>query len=753
LIGKQLKFKIFLFAGLILLFVYEFTNSVNENEFELDDSNFTTNLIDDEIKPYCKGLNYSLEGYSFADIETLVIEIKDSRKWYKNLVEIYSNTSSNVMDPKFKEERFTSNVTVKFIQNFECSLDARIRISGDMSDHVEYGHQPKASLDVHLDNGNILGITKFKLFLDDTRGSDGGENEVLVSSILRHIGYIAPRTAILPVIVNGSQSSNYIFQEKAAKEMIEFHGFREGPILVTNEKYLFEFKEYSKDVFDQNRNLFLTGRVSNENWLKKNIQNITIGTEALQLYNEAIYSSYDPNNQLNYESLNTDTLELYLFDALNFALNAKHGIINHNRKFLYDKISENFIPIYYDGNSGFLSEPVVDIWSNYKVRNKISEAAIYFLEKYQFNSQDLNKELSYFRLNYDNDEINKIIENLYKNLNHISTFQDLPYSKNTIIENLLNAEDHKAKFVFLQDMKYMICSQYLTDCSNYQQAKNLTSLLELIDSPNMLIFGNNIEATSLNRIRSEFISLRQIYKLDTDVVLYTFNNPNILIDKSNRILNIFIDEVNQKALINGDGALSNWKINIDSSVKEQLSSRQDSLLLTGCLTISGIEVDNLVISSNNQHCEDAVNLIRTSGNVKSLIIQNSMKDGFDVDYSILDIIDIEITNSGNDCLDLSGGQYTLNLINISECSDKGISVGENSLVSMSEVSIINSFIAIAMKDSSKVTIKDLYSQNVEVCIAMYRKKQEFGPSFGLIKNNMCDSSSVNFIQTGSYFDG
>ena len=216
MIGKQLKFKIFLFAGLILLFVYEFTNSVNENEFELDDSNFTTNLIDDEIKPYCKGLNYSLEGYSFADIETLVIEIKDSRKWYKNLVEIYSNTSSNVMDPKFKEERFTSNVTVKFIQNFECSLDARIRISGDMSDHVEYGHQPKASLDVHLDNGNILGITKFKLFLDDTRGSDGGENEVLVSSILRHIGYIAPRTAILPVIVNVSQSSNYIFQEKAA---------------------------------------------------------------------------------------------------------------------------------------------------------------------------------------------------------------------------------------------------------------------------------------------------------------------------------------------------------------------------------------------------------------------------------------------------------------------------------------------------------------------------------------------------------
>ena len=163
-----------------------------------------------------------------------------------------------------------------------------------MKDHLEFGHQPRASLDVHLDYGNILGITKFKLFLENTRGSDGGENEVLVSSILRHVGFISPRTAILPVKVNNSETKNYIFQEKAAKEMIEFHGFREGPILETNEEYLFNFYEYSNRVFDQNRNLFLAGKVINDNWLTDNIENFKIGTEALQLYNEAIYSSYDP---------------------------------------------------------------------------------------------------------------------------------------------------------------------------------------------------------------------------------------------------------------------------------------------------------------------------------------------------------------------------------------------------------------------------------------------------------------------------
>ena len=125
--------------------------------------------------------------------------------------------------------------------------------------------------------------------------------------------------------------------------------------LRTNEKYLFEFEDFSTEVFDDDRNYFFSGKVLNGKWFKANTQNLDIGTEALQLYNQAIYSSYDPNNQLNYESLNTNTLDLYLYDALNFALNSKHGIINHNRKFYYDKISETFIPIYYDGMSNILN--------------------------------------------------------------------------------------------------------------------------------------------------------------------------------------------------------------------------------------------------------------------------------------------------------------------------------------------------------------------------------------------------------------
>ena len=73
--------------------------------------------------------------------------------------------------------------------------------------------------------------------------------------------------------------------------MIEFHGFREGPILETNEKYLFEFQEFSKNVFDQDRKLFLAVKIIYDKLLNKNLQNFKIGSEALQLYNKSIYSS------------------------------------------------------------------------------------------------------------------------------------------------------------------------------------------------------------------------------------------------------------------------------------------------------------------------------------------------------------------------------------------------------------------------------------------------------------------------------
>ena len=51
-------------------------------------------------------------------------------------------------------------------------LKAKIRIKGDLVDHLEIvnkKNQPKASLDIKLDNGQIKNIISFKLFIPKTK--------------------------------------------------------------------------------------------------------------------------------------------------------------------------------------------------------------------------------------------------------------------------------------------------------------------------------------------------------------------------------------------------------------------------------------------------------------------------------------------------------------------------------------------------------------------------------------------------------
>ena len=73
-------------------------------------------------------------------------------------------------------------------------------------------------------------------------------------------------------------------------------------------------------------------------------------------------------------------------------------------------------------------------------------------------------------------------------------------------------------------------------------------------------------------------------------------------------------------------------------------------------------------------------------------------DGLDVDFSELEINQANITDSKNDCLDLSFGKYKLGKINLSNCGDKGLSVGEKSFVQIDDIKVKNSIVGVASKD-------------------------------------------------------
>ena len=45
---------------------------------------------------------------------------------------------------------------------------------------------------------------------------------------------------------------------------------------------------------------------------------------------------------------------------------------------------------------------------------------------------------------------------------------------------------------------------------------------------------------------------------------------------------------------------------------------------------------------------------------------------------------IVIKDAGNDCIDLSNGRYSINILTTNKCNDKGLSAGENSLVNLNK---------------------------------------------------------------------
>ena len=82
---------------------------------------------------------------------------------------------------------------------------------------------------------------------------------------------------------------------------------------------------------------------------------------------------------------------------------------------------------------------------------------------------------------------------------------------------------------------------------------------------------------------------------------------------------------------------------------------------------------------------------------------NSYRDGLDVDFSNLSFINVIVKNSRNDCVDLSFGNYFIEKIETNNCGDKGLSVGETSVVKIKNLVSKNAKIGLASKDYSKVS--------------------------------------------------
>jgi len=716
-------------------------------------------------------------------INSIEIKVKNYRKWSKNGVKILIDSSRNTPE-KFKK-RFAAEIIVNYEGDLKCRFPGKIRHHGDFKDHIIVSSNSFIqSLDVHLESGNIKGITKFKLLLKNTRGKY--EDEILMTELLRNFNYLSPRTSFIKAKIN-EIDTEVIFQEKAEKELLEFNHRREGPIFEGQEIYMFKLAENIKRDEKNNSDSGLytlmqkgvNGQLAkqiNTNWNNNGKTFSSISHHAISnlnlaylLYingyqdkkNNSNFNSYNLNNTLLALNDPKNTLKLEIYNLLMFAANGSHGMAPYNRKFYWNSLENYFEPINYDSGFDIDDKP----YYFYLPFNDHTIQAFKNLDVLlsNVNIKELQKKikLSGIKLSYDQvqNKINKIRKNLnsYKNKYNKIEPNLLKYNSNYNLKNKmwnsyassLNKIDPNISILYSEASKINKNLREFYECNTEDlgcKKINLTT-----DQKNELFKGNlNISNKNYQYIGENFKinTISNISKFNKKTIndsnFYYDKNIDFDFDEINKVLNIYQKKPGSKAFFR-QGSIKDISINFygykDEKNSDILNFPIDENNLTGCLSLINLNIKDVSISIDNSNCEDSLNLINVNGNINKININNSYSDGLDIDFSKVFIDNINVISSRNDCVDFSSGTYKVNKLNLINCGDKALSIGEKSFLELNQIIIENSNIGIASKDSSISKLNKVHIKNTEICIAAYNKKQEFFGSLVEVKSIKCENYS------------
>ena len=142
---------------------------------------------------------------------------------------------------------------------------------------------------------------------------------------------------------------------------------------------------------------------------------------------------------------------------------------------------------------------------------------------------------------------------------------------------------------------------------------------------------------------------------------------------------------------------------------------------------------------NNIAGDDYVNIIRSEFTMNRISITHSVADALDVDFGQGKIKDsifmfCGFKDGGGDCLDFSGSLVEIDNILIKNAGDKGVSLGEQSTLSLIDSKVTKAKIGIAVKDLSTATINGLTIIESKIGLAAFQKKPEFGPGTIIAEN-------------------
>ena len=697
--------------------------------------------------------SYIDELYDPKYINKIEVEIPKSAKFSRNVLKILVSDTENIK-PKFKK-RFNANIIVNYDFG-SCIYRGKVRQSGDWKDHIKLidAGNPVMSLDVKLDEGNIVGAVRFKLLIPETRN---GINEVLGSIFLRELGMIAPETFEIKTIINGIESV-MLFQENSEKELLERNFRRENAIFEGDESILWSFKDY--EIFELEK--MALSRMINDKWFLKGSSSQEISLAAFKNIQYA-YLNFHVNNEkelsssppvktygINPNSYKSQTFPNYFFILL--SMNGNHALRPHNQKFYFNPFLSEFEPIYYDGDLKFEKFTGTELKRFARIINyQIDEE---FLELIKEKAQSSELKESFFNRVISESDLNNFFVNAIDSLlfNTNSMYEQLGVTQ-VLTNNINEISDINKKYKFWNDNFGLEQKIFMEDDDNINNFKIISHAKERLDI-NVMELAKLISENTLNSQRAILIpteitntSLKNYLIPNNNFPgsIYGSSSLKIEEDKENKLIKIIQNQTDDWILINNTD-VSGWTFIFiglsPTSMKDGIQEQRfNKFGFTGCLNFHNTSFNKNHIEVISGGCEDGLNIVNSDGQINSIKVNNVAADAIDLDFSNISISSVNIISAGNDCFDVSGGVYRIISFASMDCSDKGISVGEHSILLAEDLNIHSKTIGISSKDSSKVFLKRAKIDAIN-CFESSQKKQEFGGSYLEAEYASCKNPSI-----------
>lgn len=721
-----------------------------------------------------------------SNVKDLKVQIKAENLFKKILKKVRNN--SPVIDWKKK-----SKIKI-FVAKRNCWLEGKYRLTGDLIDHLGRIDEIPHSMRINLNNDNISGITKFKLFVPRSRF---GKNEIITTLLFRELGFLAPRSALIDLQIGGLKVKA-IFQEDINDEFLESSGYHSGLIFEGDESFgislpISEPKLVNKKLLDSEiyRDVYRT--------VYPQIGFAYLKSSLLSPY---FFPELDSNTFISDPFLSPDYFpeeyrdELVKFHLLSFATNSELGLVKDDHRFFYDTISKKLKPIYYDGHSE-VRQPIKRRNVNFSFSEKQREYLIFNLKKIdhkklkkklyslgvQMTIADIEKIIQLVQINISLIKIDPRLKKYKIKVNEIPTHQIINKYSSSLYNNEIIFDKKPTFFWRNSNSSLKICENKKNSyiCRENFSKENIHKVIPLVRKDlecwifnlvgcakaigNKKIPENRIYLSGKNKVKFKYSDLELLKTKDLQGVKISASpGINVIINKDSRTIsfvnnknfygfNHSSDEVRQ--IIISEGTLKKWKIILDENLNlgyDTSKGRKSKNALTGCLTFHNITLRDMDIISESSNCEDAIHFVRVKGKGVSVKVTDARHDAIDADYSNIVFNHINISLAGSDCVDLSAGNYEIEKIKVKNCFDKGISIGEKAQVNLKKSYVKDSKIGIAVKDGSSLKLENGNFKRTHLCIAAYRKKTEFYGANVEARSLFCDQSPI-FKQIGSVING